>query len=185
MEPLTTIIAGCAAAGSAGALALGLYNFWWTQLRDRRALYLVRIDKDEAPGPINFALVNAGSRDILITGVFAYLEGKEHGQRFRPGGVVEHGESIVAAGKASEYRLKFDQPIPPDVARQGRRIDDPGRDLYTYPVGVEVSWLHMDGTAFVAFVLHTIITFDATGRICGGSPFSRPTEKCELFAKSI
>src|SRR4051812_4867249 len=99
---------------SALALAASLFTFYWINLREKRALYLVRIDKLGHFGDFHFALVNSGKKDVLLTAVAPYFEGSEKGSFFYPASRIiarDAATDLLAGGKAVEYRIEFPEPF--------------------------------------------------------------------------
>ena len=62
MEIVSIVVSGL-------AFTLSVFTFYWTSLRRRHAFYLVRIDEIGFFMIPQFALVNGGKTDILVTSV--------------------------------------------------------------------------------------------------------------------
>lgn len=63
------------------ALAGSAFTFYWTSLRDKRSFKLIRIDSLSNLMNPEFALINSGGSDILVTSVlcsFVNAEGNGH-----------------------------------------------------------------------------------------------------------
>ncbi|WP_171040874.1 hypothetical protein [Marinobacter alexandrii] len=129
---------------SAIALALSVFTFYWVQLRVRDRLYLVRIDKlGEFMNPM-FALVNNGTRDILITSVqgrFAHAD-KNGGTYFSQRLETTDGSSmLLSAGKAMECRIVFHEMPASNFVNKGKAREGSSPPVYEFEFDVEISWV--------------------------------------------
>jgi hypothetical protein len=148
------------------ALATSIFTFWWTTIRTTQALYLVRIDKLGHFGGFNFALINAGKNDLLLTTVAAYFEGTGQSSYFYPAArIIAEGATsdLLAAGKAVEYRIEFPEPFSPSFAQTGKK-QQPWPQLHSHYLGIEVSWVEMNGVVHSARVLHSTVGFEPDGK---------------------
>lgn len=59
------------------ALLVSAFTFYWTSLRDKKAFYLVRIDNINSRMQPEFAIINAGNTDILVTSVLCAFENSD------------------------------------------------------------------------------------------------------------
>ena len=167
------------------ALLLSLFTFWWSNLREKRALYFVRVHKLEPFEAIAFALVNGGKGDVLVTSILLAFEGAQKGSRYYPAIKVDGGEDgkadLITAGKAVEFRISFLEEFTPTFAAQGRQAW-PWPHLHSHVATVELAWIDASGRDYSAKVFHTRFGFEPSGKLRAIAPFNKPNERYELFA---
>lgn len=92
------------------ALALSGFTFYWTALRNRRSLVLVRITGLYSRERFEFALVNGGKSDILVTRIAVRFDDKAKRSSFYPEQRVtikENSGMLVPAGKATRCSVSL------------------------------------------------------------------------------
>ncbi len=126
------------------ALSLSAFTFYWVQLRVKNKLHLVRIDKiAEFKEPL-FALVNSGTKDILITSVLGHFIDKDELGGTYPAQRVEIGEGasmLLKAGSAVECKISFLEDFTNAFIKQGKLIESTLPEIYEYVFEIEVSWV--------------------------------------------
>ncbi|MCO7247528.1 hypothetical protein [Halomonas sp. Mc5H-6] len=129
---------------SAIALGLSVFTFYWVQLRVSDRLHLVRIDKlGEFKNPM-FALVNNGTRDILITSVQGrfqhadYNSGTYFSQRLE---TTDGSSMLLSAGKAMECRVIFQEMPTGNFVNKGKPREGSVPPVYEFEFDVEVNWV--------------------------------------------
>jgi len=151
---------------SIAALGLGVFNFWWTQIRTKQGFYLIRIPKFANFETLAFALVNAGDQDLLVTGILLYFEGGVAGYKFYPALPVEGGEDgkadLIQGGKAIEFRINCRHALTPGMFQNGfAKADSP--NLRFQRAIIEVSWIDIKGKLRTAHIPHSIFGVQEDG----------------------
>lgn len=172
-----TIIISCL------ALALSAFTFYWTTLRNKRAFFLIRLANFPSAEPTQFALVNGGKYDLLITSLVCFFVKKDKNGGFYPAQRIHFQESegmLLQAGKAFHCRVEFIESFTNTFALAGEQ-DAKSGNLYCYPMNVEIQWVEMDGTLHKRAVPHSRFGFDASGQIRMCAPLG---SKHDLYAVS-
>lgn len=175
---------------SALALATSIFTFWWLNIREKNAFHLVRLQKWAPLQTIDFALVNGGKRDILVTSLNAYFEGPEPGSRFFPAARIHGGTKneadLIGAGKAIELRVEFTEALSSSFAQKGAK-GAPWQNLFCHKLGIELTWVDMKGKTHGALVPHSLLGLAEDGAVRGQSPISDVNASVDLFraAKSL
>lgn len=164
------------------ALVVSVFTFWWTNVREKRALYFVRLSKLGSPTSFDFALVNAGKSDVLVTEVHLILQGHDTSTGHLPViDVQTTGDSkVVQAGKALEFRTRFLHAFGETFILGGRK--DNSWSFYTFTLGVRLSWLDSSGKLHVATPMHSFLGLQTTGSSQAVRPFTEHSAKHELYA---
>ena len=104
------------------SLSISLFTFYWVSIRDKKALYLVRINSCSSRMLPEFAIVNCGNSDILITSIICAFEfGNKEGwespddQEFIQG---ERSFSLIA-GKSRHFKIHFPSKFTEDFVKDG------------------------------------------------------------------
>ena len=153
------------------ALALSAFTFYWTTLRNRRAFFLIRLANLPSVEPSQFALVNGGKHDLLITSLACFFENKDKNGGFYPAQRIHFAESedmLLQAGKAFHCKVEFVEDFTSNFALAGEQDANFG-NLYCHPMKVEIQWVEMDGSMHKKSVLHSRFWFNPSGKVmmCG------------------
>jgi hypothetical protein len=168
---------------SALALLLSIVTFYWTALRNRRRFTLLRVGEMSFDGP-QFALVNGGRSDVLITSLLCFFEDKDKNGGFYPVQTISFHEkdgTLLAAGKAFHCKVKFPEPFTNTFALTGRKKPNTN-NFYLHQMNVEIEWAEMNGDLHKKVVPHTLFGFDETGKIRMGQPLG---QKYDLYARKL
>jgi hypothetical protein len=168
---------------SATALAVSVFTFWWTQLRQKKSFFFVRTDRLLSFETLRFALVNGGRSPQLITELHLHLEGRDKEGRFYPAAQISSptDSGLIEPGKATEYEVRFKEKFTSSLAQSGR-ISKINSNFFEFFVCLDVSWVDMEGHAYTARVTHSVIGLDPTGEIRLRGPFGSENAKYELHA---
>lgn len=159
--PVATIIISCL------ALVLSAFTFYWTTLHNKRAFFLIRLANPPSTEPSQFALVNGGKYDLLITSLVCFFENKDKSGGLYPAQRIHFQESegmLLQAGKAFHCRVEFIESFTSTFAIAGEQ-DAKFGNLYCHTMNVEIQWVEMDGTLHKRAVPHSRFGFDASGQI--------------------
>ena len=160
------------------ALLLTGINIYWTFLKDRKVLHLIYIDK-LAPGmEPQFAVVNGGKSDILITDLscsFQYTDNTK--SAFTPSQTIEwkEGDScLLPSGKGFYYKVKFNEKFTSTFVQKGRleTLRETQSQLYMHDMYVNISWVEMDGRCFNKSIKLIKYGFNDEGEIMHRVPIS-------------
>ncbi|MFC6671124.1 hypothetical protein [Marinobacterium aestuariivivens] len=126
------------------ALCLSVFTFYWVQLRIKHKLHLVRIDKvEEFDIPI-FALVNSGTKDVLITSVVGWFKHSDAQGSTSPSQRVEIGEKssmLLKASTAVQCRITFLEEFTKSFVTSGKLREGSTPDIYEFKFMVEIGWV--------------------------------------------
>ena len=149
---LVTIISCLALLVSCLALLGAGISFYWTFLKDRSVLHLVYVDKLVHGMEPQFAIVNGGKSDILITSLscsFQYIDDTR--VTFEPSQTIEWEESksyLLHSGKAFYCKVKFNEKFTKSFVQKGTLETVHKHELYMHDMYVDISWVEMDGRCF-------------------------------------
>jgi len=160
------------------ALALSGFTFYWTALRNRRSLVLVRITGLDSRERFEFALVNGGKSDILVTRIAVRFDDKAKRSSFYPEQRVtikDNSGMLVAAGRATRCSVEFTEPFTSSFAKS---IDpDPGAgNLHVHQLSVDIQWIEMNGVLHEKLVPHSRVGFSETGALRMVGPLAQTTD---------
>lgn len=161
-----------AIAISAVSLLLSIFTFYWTTLRKRNAFFLLRTSGMSFDMSPQFALVNGGKSDLLITELTCILSNPDTGAGLIPSQRIETDagkEWLLSAGKAKHCFGRFLESVEVGKLDKGRR--DPKRlDLYFFNLDIMVEWVEMNGTMKRKTITLSEYGIDAQGNIRMSSP---------------
>lgn len=158
------------------ALLLTVLNFYWTFLKDRKVLHLVYVDKIADYMEPQFAVVNGGKSDILITDFgcsFQYTDNTR--VSLTPSQTVEWKEnesSLLPSGKGFYYKVKFNEKFTSAFVQKGKLETVQNRQLHMHDMYVDVSWVEMDGRCFNKSIRLIKYGFNDEGKIMHRVPVS-------------
>ena len=130
-----------------------------------------------------FALINGGTRDILIIGVTCIFEHKEKGSASCPAQASQIGQDnamLLAAGKACRCKIEILEHFSSDFAKQGNKDKTMG-GLYVFPVNVQIEWADMDGKLFRKTIRHSEFGFAEDGGLHLCKPVA---QRVNLYSRS-
>lgn len=129
------------------ALILTLFNFYWSNLRHLKKLYLVRIDSLLPMMQPEFALINGGSEDILITKIDCGFEDKDGGIFYPAKRInIDHSESmLLQAAKAFHCKVVFTETFNSKFGESGHLLKGTTPPIYTKDFVIDVEWAEISG----------------------------------------
>ncbi len=164
------------------ALLLGIFNFHWTFLKDRKVLHLIYVDNFSLSREPQFAVVNGGKSDILITDLscsFKYTYNKTKTSLI-PLQTIEWNEgdsSLLPSGKGFHYKVKFNEEFTSAFVQKGKlETVHNKRQLYMHDMYVDISWIEMDGKFYNKSIKLIKYGFNEEGQIrrCAPVNFRKP-----------
>jgi hypothetical protein len=139
-------------------------------VRIRKAFFLVRVNNMGSILP-EFALVNGGNEDLLITTLHCGFSGND-GSFSVPQQEIDNGSDsphLLHAGKSFYCKIKFPEKFAPDFAQHG--ILDPKRpDYRLMDMSVNVEWVDSKGTSHEKRVKLTTYGFKEDGHMGYSAP---------------
>ncbi len=160
---------------SASALSLSAFTFYWTSIRVIRKFYLIRIDRMAATMTPEFALVNGGSKDILITMIECGFDNKDKNgcaypaQRIQ----IDEGDSLLlSAGRAFHCKVRFLEPFTRSFALEGEPRAGTIPPIYQKEMRVDVAWIEQNGANHKASAIISKYGFSEDGHITMHSPMA-------------
>jgi len=161
---------------AAAALLVSLFTFYWTTLRERKSLYLVRINSMSTRMLPEFAIINGGSADILITSIICAFEiSNDKGwespddQQF----IVGEQSFALHAGKSHHLKVQFPSKFSEDFVREGKLITNGSLELYNRDMLVIVEWIDSKGKEHKAKAKIINYGFDLNGHMRMSSPLEK------------
>jgi hypothetical protein len=129
------------------AFLLSIFTFYWTSLRKRQDLYFVRTSPLWTYMQPQFALVNAGNRDILIVEIKCHFDSKDPSQ----GEYIAHKniysenfDQLLHAGKSVYVSIEFLEDFTKEFVIEGVQENQ----FYYRQLNIEISWIDMNGELF-------------------------------------
>lgn len=170
---------------SIAALALSALTFYWVNLREKKNFYLLRVDRIGAFSHPEFALVNGGSKDILITKVECAFIGSETNRCLYPMQRIECGKSgelLLSAGTAVHCRVDFPEPFTSSFAAEGVVREGTTPIIYEHTLRIDVAWINSNGENYSTSVNISKLGFRESGEPCSMSPLE---EKHDLLKAAL
>lgn len=134
------------------ALLLGGINFYWIFLKDRKVFHLINIKKITNGMMPEFAVVNGGKKDLLMTNLScSFGNVKKDGHSFTPAQTLEFKESdsyLIPSGKGLYCKVRFVEKFTNSFAKKGKPELVHNKQLYMYDMYVDISWVEMDGKSY-------------------------------------
>jgi hypothetical protein len=149
------------------AIALSAFTFYWTALRNRKSFVFIRLSEISAREKFEFALVNGGKTDVLMTRITGKFENKAEKSAFYPEQRVTIKESsgmLVPAGKAIRCIVEFTEPFTSSFVLTSPEDETKGR-LHVHPLSVEIEWIEMNGTLHERTIPHSDVGFGSDTKI--------------------
>lgn len=153
---------------SALALGVSVFTFYWTSIREVKKFYLIRIDRMAAMMTPEFALVNGGSKDILITTIECGFDNKDKNgcsypaQRIQ----IDEGDSLLlSAGKAFHCKVRFLESFTSSFALDGEKDERITPPIYQKEMRVNVAWIEQNGMSHKASAVLSKYGFAESGHI--------------------
>ncbi len=169
---------------SSAALLLSCFTFYWNNLRKTKAFYFLRVSSLNDLRNPQFALINGGTSDILVTSMICRFSNEKKKTGFYPAAQITcEGESLrlISGGKSYHFTAKFLEPFVSSFIQSGEQdLDNP--DYYVHSMFVDIEWVETDGTQHKSCIPHTEYSFHS-----GGTGFMfKPVGgvRHELFANS-
>lgn len=164
------------------ALLLSAFTFYWVQLRVKHSLHLVRIDKPtEFQKPI-FALVNSGTKDILITSITGGFIDATGQIKAYPAQRVQVGQQhsmLLCAGTSTQCNITFlEEPPKAFSVGTGTLRDKSVPNVYDFIFEIEIHWVDSQAQSHNAKAQIGKYGFAEGGGI---SSFSPLTQKHDLY----
>lgn len=166
------------------ALLLSFLTFYWSQLRVKHKLHLVRIDKiGEFMNP-QIALVNNGTRDLLITSVRGRFEHADKQGSSTPAQRVEIGEGpsmLLSSRKAVQCKISFTESFTKNFVEHGKLRKGDSPEIYELAFYIDVEWVDSHAESRSSSSKIAKYGFNKDGKIMLFSPL---TGKHDLYKKS-
>ena len=165
------------------ALILSGFTFYWINIHTHKKFYLLRIDNLSAGFAPEFALINGGNKDILITSLSCGFRNHDGTSCSYPAQQIESDESdsfLLPAGKAFHCKVKFTEPFSPAFAKDGSKEINGPLVLYTMDMKVNIDWIDHQGNIRASSADISKYGFDKTGHIRSRAPLQK---KHDLYAQ--
>lgn len=157
------------------ALALSIFTFYWTSIRYKKSLHLIRIDKLGVMDP-NFALVNGGSQDILFTMIECGFNDADNNGCSYPSQRIEliGAETyLLPAGKAYHCTISFLEPFTSTFVLAGEKSTKHTPIIYMRDMHINVEWVELSGKQHKSSVKISKYGFLEDGTLRLGSPLQK------------
>lgn len=160
---------------SALALSLSVFTFYWTSIREVKRFYLIRVDRMAAMLTPEFALVNGGAKDILITAIECGFDNKDKNGCAYPAQRIEIDESdslLLPAGKAFHCKVRFLEPFTSSFVLEGEKDTRIVPLVYQMEMRVDVAWIEQNGVNRKASAVISKYGFSEGGHITMHTPMA-------------
>lgn len=150
------------------AFVLSVFTFYWTSIRKKKALYLLRIERLSSNMTPEFALANGGDADVLITRMHcSFQHATKNGWSYPAQRIAfaENDSFLLSKGTAFRCKVEFTEAFTTTFARQGEKKQFGDESFYMFPMRVEVEWADMSGNLHAREVILYQYGFDDNGRI--------------------
>jgi hypothetical protein len=127
---------------------------------------------------LEFALVNGGNKDILITSLECGFEHASKSGWSYPAQqlTINEGDSLLLqAGRSFHCKVRFPEAFTSTFAMQGRPEGKSGKQLYFFPLAVELAWVEPTGKARSRRALVYYYGFDERGSLRSRAPMGEKT----------
>lgn len=159
------------------ALAVSGFTFYWTSIRERHAFYLVRVQSYSSRMEPEFALINGGDSDILVTSILCAFRDEDGKSWYAPDWQSVSGSRnsfSLLAGQTHHCVVTFlEKDMNEKLAEGGEYSKNGSTELYLKDMMVIVEWVNSKGKEYKAEANISRYGFEKNGqmRTC------RPLEK--------
>ena len=116
-----------------------------------------------------FAIVNGGKSDILITRVVCTFHYDKPTKNYStPAQTIEWVESessVLPSGKAVHCKVTFQNKFGKSFVLKGRSKTVQGQNLYMHDMHIDIAWIEMDGKTFNRSVKFLTYGLNEDGKI--------------------
>ncbi len=164
------------------ALFVSAFGFYWNSLRVKRAFYFLFVSNISHGFVPQFALVNAGNRDILITSIDFGFRGSDKSSSYFPAQDIhlDGGDSnLIAAGKALHGKIILIEPFTPEFAKTGD--PSPLQGGFKFEVDLSIQWVDGGGQFEMRTVPYAECWLSQEGKINSFGPGTSQLAK-ELYS---
>jgi hypothetical protein len=153
------------------ALAISIFTFWWTSVRNPKKLNLVNVKNQVGMMP-EFAIVNGSNKDILITSLLCVFSNNIKKQSTTPLQNIKCEESecwLLKSNSAFHCKVFFPEPFTSAFAKEG--IYDEDKKIYFNIMHIEIAWVEMNGKYYNKTKEFIKYGFRESGQIAQYNPF--------------
>jgi len=171
---------------SFSALIVSAFTFYWTSIRNKKAFYLVRIDNINSRMQPEFALINAGNTDILVTSILCSFENADGMSWEIPDDQrVVDGESSfsISPGKSHHSKIQFLSNFSEDFVKEGVFKKQGTLNLYLKDMLVIVQWVDSKGIEHKAEPKIITYGFDLNGHITLSTTLQKRHDLYKIISK--
>ena len=164
------------------ALILSAFTFYWLNLREVKKFYLIRIDKTPNMKP-EFALVNGGIKDILITKLECGFEDPDGNGVMYPSQRIEINENdslLLQAGRSFHCKVSFPEKFTSRFVEGGELVTNSNPPIYSRKMRINIQWVEQNGDSYEKATHISKYGFRENGDICMHSPLQ---SKYDLYEK--
>lgn len=158
------------------ALAMSVFTFYWMNVREKKKFYLLRVDRMVNVDNPEFALVNGGSKHLLVTTIECGLESDEDGGCFYPPQRIEYGNNeslLIESGNAIHCKIIFPEPFTSSFAKTGTLLSNSVPEIYQHKFRINIAWIDSHGDNFSATAFLSKYGFRSDGALCMHSPLQK------------
>ncbi len=174
------------------ALFLSIFNFYWSNLRHKKALFFVRVLTPstfmEQP---QFALVNGSNRDVLITGIHCFFLDKSGLGSSYPNQTLitpngSGAQSLLEPGKAVQYWIKLPEKYEAGFHLEGEYRKEWG-GAYVRQMNIDIQWVDNLGKSHQSIVPFQLTGFKSNdvSFMSNDLPEKRRDASLNLYDKSV
>ena len=130
------------------ALGVSVLTFYWTHIREKNDFYLVRIDRMLGFMVPEFALINGGSNEILITSIECCFNNKNNDGGEYPEQHIKYtgNESLLLQPKKAVHcSITFPKPFTSEFALEGELWADAKPNIYRRDLQINITWVDSKG----------------------------------------
>lgn len=164
------------------ALFVSAFGFYWNSLRVKRSFYFQFISNFVYGMVPQFALVNAGNRDILITSINFGFQGKDKSSSFYPAQDIhlDGGDSnLIPAGKVFHGKIIFNEPFTSAFAKEGEA--SPLHSGFKFDLYLSIQWVDGGGRFEMRTVPYAECSLSSEGKMQAFGPGASGLAK-ELYS---
>lgn len=181
MESWSIIVAAISVVIAIISLSVSFATFYWANLRDKKSLHLVRIDRSGGFMGVSFAIVNSGTRNITVTSIDLGLRnGEGNSITFWLWDIASasKSQSFIESGQALHYVARLSETVDQDLVKSGHINSECSEEVYSLDLCIQVSWVDSKGQSYKSSGYLFTYDFRLSGQI-----FSRGTldSKVELY----
>lgn len=164
------------------AFLFSIFTFYWTSIRRKQSLLLMRIQSFGSDAP-EFVLVNGGNNEILITRLMCGFSNKDETSWQYLKQQINKNESdsfLLPSNNSYHCRVHFLEPLNKEFFLDGKEEVLGSAPVFTKNMKIDIEWIETSGKEYKNSIYFHTYSFSKDGHVFLSKPFS-DKKKYDLY----